>query len=463
MNEYSNREHQISEPDICTDSTPVSAENPQSYKETSFILVDADLCTDEPCSKEESIEFYGYEAEDDFTHEQSAEAVIDDDSSAASILMASSPEEASRCEEDSGCISEPEIHSEKKSPVGMALFMAATILLSGISGYTGSYIANQKNQKNTTATPALPIATHTSDSLSVSDVVAMTADSVVEIMTGQESFFGQSIRLGAGSGVIVRSDGYILTNYHVIDNGSQITVRLRDGKTYEAKLVGFSEHLDLAVIKIEATDLHAVSYGNSDQVIVGESAIAIGNPLGELGGTVTFGIISAINRDITIGGEKMSLIQTSAAVNRGNSGGGLFNSQGQLIGIVTAKSSGSNIEGIGFAIPANVAQSAAESIIKDGYVKGGPVRIGITLADIQDPQAAFQYGFKKAGVYVTDIARENGFKPGDRIIRADGKTVQNAQEIKELVSKHKAGDKLSFQVERDGNIFDLTVTLSEAP
>lgn len=353
---------------------------------------------------------------------------------------------------------------KKKSQVPLGILLAATVALSGVSGYTGSYLANQRNTPPAVATSGVPTAANVSTpGLSVSQVVSMAADSVVEITTEKvtrDGFFGQFVGQGAGSGVIIREDGYILTNNHVIDGASKITVRLKDGTTHEAKLKGTDRRLDVAVIKIDVKNLKTATYGDSSALTVGETAIAIGNPLGELGGTVTSGIISALNRDILVEGSSMNLLQTSAAVNPGNSGGGLFNARGELIGIVSAKSSGNNIEGIGFALPINEAKTAAEAIIKDGYVKGR-VMIGISLAEIKDKQAAQRYGLDKTGVYVADISRENGFKSGDRIISVEGQKVTTAEQVKAVVAKHKAGDKLRFEVDRSGNVFELTVPLTE--
>lgn len=364
-------------------------------------------------------------------------------------------------------ISKPK-NTRKKNP-SIALWMAGVVFLSGVSGYLGSTIANkqfikQNPPQETLSVPAVPIAS--SGSFSVADVVRHTADSVVEITTEsvtRDPFWGQFVSSGAGSGVIVRKDGYIITNYHVIQNANKITVRLRNGDSYSATLQGTDKRLDIAVLKIKADDLHPAVYGDSDQLTVGETAIAIGNPLGELGGTVTSGIISALNRDILIEGTSLNLLQTSAAVNRGNSGGGLFNARGELIGIVNAKSSGrmgSSIEGIGFAIPINDAKEAAEAIIKDGYVKGR-IEIGIKITQIKTKEEAGQSGLKEPGIYVIEITKENGFKPGDRIVLLQGKPVTSTEEIIAAVKARKDGDKLTFQVERGGNTFDLTVTLTE--
>ena len=177
---------------------------------------------------------------------------------------------------------------------------------------------------------------------------------------------------GAGSGVVYSEDGYILTNNHVIEGASTINVTMNDGKTYEASLVAADSQSDIAVLKIDATGLTPVSFGDSDALSVGDLAVVIGNPLGTLAGTATDGIVSGLEREITLDGKSMTLIQVSASVNPGNSGGGVFDQYGNLIGLVVAKSSGSDVEGLGFAIPSNTVKSVVESLISNGYVAGRP-------------------------------------------------------------------------------------------
>lgn len=218
---------------------------------------------------------------------------------------------------------------------------------------------------------------------------------MVEVTTKTNSGYFGEVATGAGSGVILTADGYIVTNHHVVDGGSAFTVRTRSGDTYEASLVGSDSQTDLAVLKIDAEGLTPAVLGDSDKLVVGETAVAIGNPLGELGGTVTSGIISALSREITTSaGATMELLQTNAAINPGNSGGGLFNSSGELIGIVNAKSVGEDIEGLGFAIPINTAKSVIEDLISDGYVRGR-IDTGFTVVDLTDQATALQYGVRR--------------------------------------------------------------------
>ena len=295
----------------------------------------------------------------------------------------------------------------------------------------------------------------------VGSVVDKAADSVVEITTesvANGSIFQQYVTSGAGSGVIISTDGYIVTNNHVIENAKKITVKLRNGSEYEAKLIGTDAVTDLGVIKIDgASDLKPATLGESSTLKVGDQAIVIGNPLGELGGTVTSGIISALEREITIDGNQMTLLQIDAPVNPGNSGGGLFNANGDLIGIINAKSSGSDIEGIGFAIPIDTAKTIIDELIKNGKVTGRP-SLGMSVTEIA------QSPFNEGGVYVQAVEDNSsvskaGIKAGDRIISVDGTVIKSAAEIKSIILKKQQGDEITIQVERDGKVIDAKVTL----
>ena len=297
----------------------------------------------------------------------------------------------------------------------------------------------------------------------ITNVVKKTASSVVEITTEtkQTSFFtGQYVTQGAGSGVILTSDGYIVTNNHVIENASTVTVRTQDGKEYPATLIGTDKQTDLAVIRIEAEGLNAITFADSDKIEVGQLAVAIGNPLGELGGTVTNGIISAKDREITIGGETMMLLQTSAAVNPGNSGGGLFDQNGNLVGVINAKSAGSDIEGLGFAIPSNRVKEVTDDLVGLGYVTGRP-QFGITVGEVNDIQTAMRLGVNEPGVYVMEVVADNGFEPGDRIVSIDGWEVKRSTDLTDILKTHKVGDKLSVVIKRNGSEKTITVTLQE--
>ena len=310
--------------------------------------------------------------------------------------------------------------------------------------------------------------------LSTAQVAEMVSPSVVVITTeqvvySQWSWYGQNqVESGAGSGVIISSDGYILTCAHVVDGASNITVTIND-KDYTATLVGEDTTSDIAVIKIDADGLTPATVGDSDGLKVGQSVMAVGNPLGELGGTVTGGMISALNRSVTIQSTNstntMSLIQMDASVSPGNSGGGLFNMNGELVGIVNAKSSSSDAEGLGFAIPINDAIKVAQELLENGYVTGRPY-LGITYLAVTDAQTAQQLGVNAYGVYIVDVTKggpadQAGLKAGDRIVSVDGSEIAAKDDLGTLMQKHAAGDTLSITVARDGQMQTVNVTLGE--
>ena len=267
-----------------------------------------------------------------------------------------------------------------------------------------------------------------------------------------------------GSGVIISSDGYIVTNNHVIDGAQKITVKTSDGTEYDAKLVGTDPKSDIAVLKVEANDLTPATLGDSSKISVGDTAIAIGNPLGTLGGTVTDGIISATSRELVVNNESMKLIQTNATINSGNSGGGLFDGNGNLIGIVQSKdsgtsSSGATIEGIGFAIPVNDAMEVAEQLIKNGKVTDRAT-LGVYLQTLTTQQGNYT-----PGVYVTNVidgsgAQAAGLKAYDKIVGADGKEVSSYPDLSAILKTKKPGDTVDLTIDRDGNQIQVTVTLT---
>lgn len=304
--------------------------------------------------------------------------------------------------------------------------------------------------------------------LTVGEVADAAKDSVVEITTEALStgqFMMQYVAEGAGSGVIITEDGYIVTNNHVIEGATSISVRTTDGKTHKAKLIGTDARTDLAVIKIEQKGLKSAIVGDFKKCKLGDTVVAIGNPLGQLGGTVTDGIISALDREITIDDNIMTLIQTNTAINPGNSGGGLFNTSGQLIGIVNAKSSGEDVEGLGFAIPIDLAQEVIEDLIEYGYVKGR-IDTGIEVLEISDFQSAMYYRVQTAGLYVYSVTKnsdseKSGFEPGDLIKSIDGTALTTDDEYYKIIESHKIGDKLEFVVMRKNKEIKLTMTLIE--
>ncbi|MFV0401010.1 MAG: S1C family serine protease [Oscillospiraceae bacterium] len=368
---------------------------------------------------------------------------------------------------------EPEKKEPKKDGKGkLVATMLAVALIAGAAGGGGTYLAmNNLNPsvsqtETETAKPQVQVAPVSSSDrtlTNVAEVVSMVSDSVVEVSTETKAtnmFIGEYVTAGAGSGVILTEDGYIVTNDHVVEGATAITVRTSDGTEYEAKLIGTDSQTDLAVLKIEATGLNAVTLADSDSAVVGESAIVIGNPLGTLGGTVTDGIVSALDREITIGGQAMNLIQTSAAVNPGNSGGGLFNQEGQLLGVINAKSSGSDIEGLGFAIPANTVKTVVDSLIDNGYVAGRP-ELGIQAIEVNSEEAAYYYRVQDMGVYVAEVTRENGLESGDRIIKINDTEIEAFADIQTTLEGMSAGDVVTVQVQRGTKKLDVEVTLGE--
>ena len=255
---------------------------------------------------------------------------------------------------------------------------------------------------------------------------------------------------GTGSGIIISSDGYIVTNNHVIEGASSVSVTLNTGAEYEAKVIGADSRTDLAVVKIVPEEqLTVAELGDSSAIEVGERAIAIGNPLGmEFFGSTTQGIISAINRTITVDNRTMSVIQTDAAINEGNSGGALVNAYGKVIGINAVKISSSTVEGMGFAIPISEAKPVLEDLIKYGYVKGRPV-IGISSRDVTEYMANRQgwpVGVQVMGVQLGSGGEIAGLQQGDIITKVDGKSVTSTDELNKIKNTHKVGEKLKLEV-----------------
>ena len=367
---------------------------------------------------------------------------------------------------------------------------AVALVLAAAMGFAGGFVGAQfggsgkvviqQVAPSSTADSAsgsdssITAASSSGSSLTTEQVADLVSPSVVVITTeqvvySQWSWYGQNqVESGAGSGVIISSDGYILTCAHVVDGASTITVTIGD-KDYTATLVGEDTTSDIAVIKIDADGLTPATVGNSDSLKVGQSVMAVGNPLGELGGTVTGGMISALNRSVTIQGSSsvntMSLIQMDASVSPGNSGGGLFNMNGELVGIVNAKSSSSDAEGLGFAIPINDAIKVAQELLENGYVTGRPY-LGITYLAVTDAQTASQLGVNAYGVYVVEVvkggpAEKAGLQAGDRIVSVDGTEIASKDDLGTLMQKHAAGDTLSITIARDGQMQTVNVTLGE--
>jgi len=370
-------------------------------------------------------------------------------------------------------------NNKKKRTVIFAVIVASMMLVSTTLGFLGGFAANKllgANKAEGVTSTSIPVASTVSsntESMNVSNVVKSVKDSVVSIETETESQAnGYSFITGdsstsksAGSGVIITTNGYIITNNHVVEGASKITVITADEKEYDAKLIGTDTQTDIAVLKINAKNLKSATFGKSSTLEVGDEIVAIGNPLGELAGTVTNGIVSALNREVDIANETMELIQTNASINSGNSGGGLFNKDGLLVGIVNAKASGTSVEGLGFAIPIDTVKTVAEQIMDYGYVKGR-VTSGLTLIDILDEGTAMQYGVNELGVYIYSVeegsnAEKAGLKSGYIIKSVNGTKVESASVFKKVIRELEVGDKIKIVVSNGMSEDSVEYKLSE--
>lgn len=371
---------------------------------------------------------------------------------------------------------DPAPRKERKSRVLPLVISAA--LIGGAAGFGGGMIAYNMIDTDTptvvykaageSASAQTTADVSSSGDLSTTDIAAKAAPSVVEInikgvATTYGLFGGTYETAAAGSGVIISEDGYIVTNNHVVEDGTEYKVVTYDGTEYTAELVGADEKSDIAVLRIDADGLTPAVIGDSDNVRTGDKAVVIGNPLGTLGGTVTDGIISAVNREITINNESMYLLQTNATINSGNSGGGLFDGQGNLIGIVNAKesgttSSGTTIEGLGFAIPVNEAMDVAEQLIEYGTVTNRAT-LGVHVAEVSQGTRGYT-----AGLYITDVisggaADSAGLQAYDRIVSADGTEISSYSDLSSVLNRKKVGDTVEITAERNGEQFTVSVTL----
>ena len=390
----------------------------------------------------------------------------------------------------------------------LIVFMLVAVLLGGVLGglYTRQYVGEQLSTlatqqsasseiKQANATGSESGLTNASTSsfantFSKAQIIELTAPSVVGIDTyytasGNQVFSfgggnsstdqnGQQAQLGSGSGIILTSDGYIVTCKHVVDGAESIKVILNDDKEYDAKLIGSDTRSDLAVLKIDKTGLTPATLGDSDMLTVGEDVIAIGNPLGELRGTATSGIISALSREVTVENTKMKLIQTDAAISPGNSGGGLFNASGSLVGIVNAKASSSNSEGLGFAIPVSSVKTIISNLIDHGYVLGraylGVYTQDVTLSsDSNNGFNGFFGNFFNSGTSSVQIAQivsgsaaeKAGLKTGDLILKVNDTEITSNSALASIISGFNAGDTATLTIQRDGKEQTVSVTFGE--
>ena len=314
------------------------------------------------------------------------------------------------------------------------------------------------------------INTGTSENfLSRTEAAAKTINSVVDLVVEevvQSAFMQEYTSVAGGSGVILTEDGYIATNNHMVENKSKITVTLRNGQSYDATVVGRDEVTDLAVIKIEATGLSPATFGDSSKLVLAQDVIAIGNALGVLGGTVTEGIVSSLERNIIVEtGQEMTVLQTTAVINPGNSGGGLFNMAGECVGIVNAKAVREDTEGVGYAIPSSTAIPVLEDLMKYGYVRNR-ASLGISLVEILDNYTRRRYGVDELGVYISSIdegsdAEKAGLQVADRVVSIGGTEITSYDQLKNVMSKYNAGDTVTVIVSRKGTEITVQITFTE--
>ena len=362
----------------------------------------------------------------------------------------------------------------------IALVLCCTIL-GMAAGFGGGYLGASAAAKSRQASPTMvyegvretqPIditKVDTSELMTPAEVYAQNVNSTVGIRTSITStnFWGyQTTSAASGSGFIISSDGYILTNFHVIESSNSVTVTTYDGTEYDAEIIGYDQSMDIAVLKIDAKELVPVVLGRSETLNVGDDVIAIGNPLGELTFSLTRGVVSALNRQVTLSGNvTMELIQTDCAINSGNSGGALFNMYGEVVGITNAKysssSSGASIDNIGFAIPVDDIRDIVDSIITNGYIV--KPYIGVSVSTVSNE--ATGYGLP-GGASVQQIAEGSpaekaGLQVNDIITAVNGTEISSSGELVEIVGNCAPGDELTLSVYRQGETLELTLTVGE--
>ncbi len=352
-----------------------------------------------------------------------------------------------------------------------AAIMCSALLFSGCEKNITENPADS-NDKSIVKTSAEAAVTKSSDARNTPVVrVAKTVGPAVVGITNKavaRDFFNRTVETeGVGSGVIFRKEGYIVTNNHVIAGAKELIVSLADGNTINGELVGADEVTDIAVVKVDSKDLPVAKFGNSDDVMVGEPAIAIGNPMGlEFAGSVTVGVISALNRTLEINDRRVKLLQTDAAISPGNSGGALCNADGEIIGINSAKLATNGVEGMGFAIPINTVQTIIDELMQKGYV--ARPYLGVTIFD---KQTAARYGYTLSidkGVYVFQVAIGSpadkvGLQRGDIILSIDNKEVNSVTEVRNDIAARKIGDKVKIRFDRDGRESNVDIVLEEIP
>ena len=332
--------------------------------------------------------------------------------------------------------------------------------------------AGEPYQRELTPLPETLPTYDSGKTLTAQEVYGINVDAVCGIATEvTTNVFGQTASTAVvGSGFVLTEDGYVVTNNHVVEGTDNVSVKLHDGSTYPAEVVGGDSLSDVALLKIEAEGLSHVAVGDSDAIAVGEGCIAIGNPLGELTFTMTGGYVSALPREINISGKPISMFQTDAAINAGNSGGPLFNMAGNVIGITSAKisgitGSGASIEGVGFAIPINEALRVVYDLQEYGYVRGRAF-LGVTVKEL-DAATADTYGLPVGPIVQSVVADSCADKAGiavkDIILAFNGRTVQTYTQLMSALNKCSAGDEVTLRIYRAGAELDVTLTLDERP
>ena len=380
----------------------------------------------------------------------------------------------------------PQKPKKNRTGAKVTALVLSCALVGGAMGFGGSALQNHLAAKNADTeeaqqasvvyegsreTSVINIAQiDTSKEMTPAEVYAQNVNSTVGIRTSiTTNYWGyQTQAAAAGSGFILSADGYILTNYHVVEDSNSITVSLYDGTEYDATLVGCDESNDIAVLKIDAEGLTPVVLGDSDNLNVGDQVVAIGNPLGELTFSLTTGVVSALNREVTLSSNvTMNLIQTDCAINSGNSGGALFNLYGEVIGITNAKysssssSSEASIDNIGFAIPLNHVKNIVKSIIETGSIT--KPYIGVTVSSVSSEAQAYGLptGAAVRSVEADSPAAKAGLEENDIITEVDGTAINSSTELVNYVGEKTPGDELTFKVYRQGEELELTVTIGE--
>ena len=375
-----------------------------------------------------------------------------------------------------------EMKPVKKNRMGLkitALALCCALLGGAVGGGVAWGISQAPSDSsiNVSNRPATTVSINTVDgknAMSDAEVYAANVNSVVSIRTSATSgtnFFGQTVETAsAGSGFVLTADGYIVTNYHVVKDADTVTVTMYNGDEYNALYVGGDEDYDIAVIKVEATGLQAVTLGDSSNLNVGDHVLAIGNPLGELTFSMSGGMVSSVNRTINVDGTPFNMIQTDASINPGNSGGPLLNSYGEVVGIVSAKYSSysdESVEGLGFAIPINDVYAMIEDIMTNGYVTNKPY-LGITGGTMTEQMAA-QYRYDvTSGVFVYSVeegsaAEKAGLQMGDVITRVDDSSVSSLEDLTAVKKQYSAGDTVTLTVYRQGETITVNLTWDATP